>query len=210
MKNIKCNIWDNFFSQMKSPHYDIPDDFTLMLLKDNINVMNISSSFDFNSYKVSLFQNPINKKLNKEKNKTLNYLDDDSINNSTFPFIENLTNNSGAPIMDIYVNFTKGKVYLDWESDCKYLNETGLMKFTSKFFLSSYELITLFEEDDLFYNYIFMNPFNNYEKQTTKFLKDYKKSNVENKISPYVSVPSCEAKSVARSTAEAWRPASSE
>ena len=94
----RCNIWDNFFSQLKSPHYRIPDEFSLMLFKDSLNVMNFSASYKYNSYKLSLFQNPFN-----------------SVN-SDLKFLEEKTNmnNFNQTIADIYVNFTGGIINLDF------------------------------------------------------------------------------------------------
>lgn len=147
----KCNIWDNFFSQLKSPHYRIPDEFSLMLFKDSLNIMNISASYKYNSYKLSLFQNPFNVVKNDLK------------------FLEDKTNNNifNETIVDIYVNFTGGIVNLDFHDSCKYINATALSKFSSKFFLESYELLTLFEQEDVFYDYILMNPLNNHILDST-------------------------------------------
>ena len=147
----KCNIWDNFFSQLKSPHFKIPDEFSLMLFKENINIMNISSSTKYNSYKISIFQNPL-----------------DSLN-SDLKFLEDKMNNDffNQTIVDIYVNFTGGIINLDFHDYCKFINASALTKFSSKFFLASYELLTLFEQDDSFYDYILMNPLNNHISNST-------------------------------------------
>lgn len=152
-----CNIWDNFFTQIKSPHFRIPDEFSLMLFKENANIMNISASYKYNSYKLSLFQNPLNSA------------------NTDLKFLQNNMNENSynKTIVDIYVNFTGGIINLDFHDYCKYINATALSKFSSKFFLTSYELLTLFEQEELYYNYIFMNPLNNHILNSTiKSIRD--------------------------------------
>lgn len=195
----KCNIWDNFLSQLKSPHYRIPDEFTLMLVKEGVNVMNISSTYAYNSYKISLFQNPfpsINNQVknnfflqtavNNIKSTGLAYLEsfkNISTNTNTndnifYNYFQSSNSTANTTIMDIYVNFTQGMVYLDYPESCRFINVTALQKFSSKFFLESYEFITLFEADDLYFNYILMNPLRSKitkqiaEKTQSKFLQN--------------------------------------
>jgi len=122
-----------------------------MLFKNSLNIMNISASYKYNSYKVSLFQNPFN------DYNDLKFLEDTKKN----------YNNNNKTIVDIYVNFTGGIINLDFHDYCKFVNATTLSKFSSKLFLASYELLTLFQQEDLFYDYILMNPLNNHIVNST-------------------------------------------
>jgi len=107
--------------------------------------MNFSSSFKYNSYRISLYENPFNN--TKTNLKFLNGID-----------FQVKSQNS---IVDIFINFTSGIINLEYPEDCKYLNVTQLTKFSSKFFLVSYDFLTLFKQEETFFNYILMNPFNN-------------------------------------------------
>ncbi len=125
--------------------------------------MNISASYNYNIYKISLYQNTLNSSFIN----SLKYLEEQSLSNNN----KTQSNDLSSTIMDIYVNFTAGEVIFDYPNDCKYLNVTYLKMFSSKFFLTSYELLTLFQQDEKFYNYIFMNPLNNHKENDKKDVK---------------------------------------
>jgi hypothetical protein len=49
-----CNIWDNFYSQLKSPQFILYPEFKLQLFKLNREILQVNFSSTYNSIKVSL------------------------------------------------------------------------------------------------------------------------------------------------------------
>ena len=126
---VSCNIWDNMFSQLKSPHFVIPSETKVELFRDNNKMMELLLSDSRNILKVSLFD--------KDYAKLLTNVSD---------------------IVDIYVNFTNATVSFDFSNDCYYKNYTLLKSFTLKFFEESYDILTLFVNGNEFYEYYLTNP----------------------------------------------------
>jgi hypothetical protein len=146
---VNCNIWDNMFSQLKSPHFVIPSETKVELFRDNNKMMELLLSDSRNVLKVSLFD--------KDYTKLITNVSD---------------------IVDIYVNFTNATVSFDFSNDCYYKNFTILKSFTLKFFEESYDILTLFVNGNEFYEYYLTNPIkqniNKEETEIKKFLQEEK------------------------------------
>lgn len=126
---VKCNIWDNMFSQLKSPHFVIPSETKIELFKEDSKMMELLLSDSRNVLKVSL--------IDKDYTKLLTNVSD---------------------IVDIYLNFTNATVSFDFSNDCYYKIFSILNTFTLKFFEESYDILTLFVNGNEFYEYYLTNP----------------------------------------------------
>lgn len=131
-----CNIWDNMFSHLESPYYDLSEEFKIELKRDNKVKATIYSSYKYSLIKISL-------------------LDQDIFNSSLF------NNNSTAidyDILDIYIDFYKSRISLDFSDYCNYTNVTGLKFINPKFLTSSYDFLTYYREGSNYLEYLFTNP----------------------------------------------------
>jgi hypothetical protein len=128
---ITCNIWDNIFSQLNSPQLVLPSESKVELFNKENKMMEVLISSQRNILKVSLL----------DKN-----------------LVKNVTGQNSSDIVDIYVNFTNTFVSFDFEDSCRFKNISVLNKFQLKFFLASYDILTLFKNGEIFYEYVFTNP----------------------------------------------------
>lgn len=144
LKGILCNIWDNIYSNVNSPQYEIPEEFKMTLINDltqeTISELFVSSSL--NKVKLTL----IMQKQANEMNRFINFV----------------------------VNMSNGTMTVDSEDKCLYRNISGLNKFTVKFFLNSYDLFSYFKENETFYDYVITNPlsYNDSLKEIIKTVYD--------------------------------------
>ena len=143
-KRILCNIWDNIYSNVNSPQYEIPEEFKMTLINDltqeTISELFVSSSL--NKVKLTL----IMQKQANEMNRFINFV----------------------------VDMSNGTMTVDSEDKCLYRNISGLNKFTVKFFLNSYDLFSYFKENETFYDYVITNPlsYNDSLKEIIKTVYD--------------------------------------
>lgn len=147
---INSNLWDNIFSQIKSPQLVLPEESKVELFNNENKMMEVVLSTSMNAIKISL-------------------LDKHLIN--TFA---NFT--KAKDFLNIFVNFTSGTVDFDWEDNCSYLNVSLINKFRLKFFLASYDLLTFFNEAEQYYEYYFTNPLHSsaVKDHQLKFLENTK------------------------------------
>lgn len=144
LKGILCNIWDNIYSNVNSPQYEIPEEFKMTLINDltqeTISELFVSSSL--NKVKLTL----IMQKQANEMNRFINFV----------------------------VDMSNGTMTVDSEDKCLYRNISGLNKFTVKFFLNSYDLFSYFKENETFYDYVITNPlsYNDSLKEIIKTVYD--------------------------------------
>ena len=144
LKGILCNIWDNIYSNVNSPQYEIPEEFKMTLINDltqeTISELFVSSSL--NKVKLTL----ILQKQANEMNRFINFV----------------------------VDMSNGTMTVDSEDKCLYRNISGLNKFTVKFFLNSYDLFSYFKENETFYDYVITNPlsYNDSLKEIIKTVYD--------------------------------------
>ena len=144
LKGILCNIWDNIYSNLNSPQYEIPEEFKMTLINDltqeTISELFVSSSL--NKVKLTL----IMQKQANEMNRFINFV----------------------------VDMSNGTMTVDSEDKCLYRNISGLNKFTVKFFLNSYDLFSYFKENETFYDYVITNPlsYNDSLKEIIKTVYD--------------------------------------
>lgn len=144
LKGILCNIWDNIYSNVNSPQYEIPEEFKMTLVNDlteeTISELFVSSSL--NKVKLTL----IMEKQANEANRFINFV----------------------------VDMSNGTMTVDSEDKCLYRNILGLNKFTVKFFLNSYDLFSYFKENETFYDYVITNPlsYNDSLKEIIKTVYD--------------------------------------
>ena len=144
VKGILCNIWDNIYSNVNSPQYEIPEEFKMTLINDltqeTISELFVSSSL--NKVKLTL----IMQKQANEMNRFINFV----------------------------VDMSNGTMTVDSEDKCLYRNISGLNKFTVKFFLNSYDLFSYFKENETFYDYVITNPlsYNDSLKEIIKTVYD--------------------------------------
>ena len=144
LKGILCNIWDNIYSNVNSPQYEIPEEFKMTLINDltqeTISELFVSSSL--NKVKLTL----IMQKQANEMNRFINFV----------------------------VDMRNGTMTVDSEDKCLYRNISGLNKFTVKFFLNSYDLFSYFKENETFYDYVITNPlsYNDSLKEIIKTVYD--------------------------------------
>ena len=144
LKGILCNIWDNIYSNVNSPQYEIPEEFKMTLINDltqeTISELFVSSSL--NKVKPTL----IMQKQANEMNRFINFV----------------------------VDMSNGTMTVDSEDKCLYRNISGLNKFTVKFFLNSYDLFSYFKENETFYDYVITNPlsYNDSLKEIIKTVYD--------------------------------------
>ena len=144
VKGILCNIWDNIYSNLNSPQYEIPEEFKMTLINDltqeTISELFVSSSL--NKVKLTL----IMQKQANEMNRFINFV----------------------------VDMSNGTMTVDSEDKCLYRNISGLNKFTVKFFLNSYDLFSYFKENETFYDYVITNPlsYNDSLKEIIKTVYD--------------------------------------
>ena len=144
LKGILCNIWDNIYSNVNSPQYEIPEEFKMTLINDltqeTISELFVSSSL--NKVKLTL----IMQKQDNEMNSFINFV----------------------------VDMRNGTMTVDSEDKCLYRNISGLNKFTVKFFLNSYDLFSYFKENETFYDYVITNPlsYNDSLKEIIKTVYD--------------------------------------
>ena len=144
LKGILCNIWDNIYSNLNSPQYEIPEEFKMTLINDltqeTISELFVSSSL--NKVKLTL----ILQKQANEMNRFINFV----------------------------VDMSNGTMTVDSEDKCLYRNISGLNKFTVKFFLNSYDLFSYFKENETFYDYVITNPlsYNDSLKEIIKTVYD--------------------------------------
>ena len=139
-----CNIWDNIYSNLNSPQYSIPDDFKLTLTND-LTQKTMSELF------VSSYLDKIKLTLILEKN--TNELD---------------------RFLNLFIDMKKGIIALDTEEKCLYRNYTALSKFTVKFFLNSYDILSIFQPNGDYYDYVITNPlsYNDSLKELIKTVYD--------------------------------------
>jgi len=128
---ITCNIWDNIFSQLNSPQLFLPNESKIEIFNKNNKMMEVLISSEKNTLKVSLL----------DKN-----------------LVKNVTGLNSSDIVDIYINFTNTFISLDFQDSCTFKNISILNKFKLKFFLASYDILTLFKNGEIYYEYIFTNP----------------------------------------------------
>lgn len=144
LKGILCNIWDNIYSNVNSPQYEIPEEFKMTLINDltqeTIAELFVSSSL--NKVKLTL----VMQKQANEMNRFINFV----------------------------VDMSNGTMTVDSEDKCLYRNISGLNKFTVKFFLNSYDLFSYFKENETFYDYVITNPlsYNDSLKEIIKTVYD--------------------------------------
>lgn len=144
LKGILCNIWDNIYSNLNSPQYEIPEEFKMTLINDltqeTISELFVSSSL--NKVKLTL----IMQKQANEMNRFINFV----------------------------VDMSNGTMTVDSEDKCLYRNISGFNKFTVKFFLNSYDLFSYFKENETFYDYVITNPlsYNDSLKEIIKTVYD--------------------------------------
>ena len=144
LKGILCNIWDNIYSNVNSPQYEILEEFKMTLINDltqeTISELFVSSSL--NKVKLTL----IMQKQANEMNRFINFV----------------------------VDMSNGTMTVDSEDKCFYRNISGLNKFTVKFFLNSYDLFSYFKENETFYDYVITNPlsYNDSLKEIIKTVYD--------------------------------------
>ena len=143
-----CNVWDNIFSQLKSPQLILPSDSQVEMFNKENKMMDLKISSGRNILKVSL-------------------LDKD--------LVKNITGDNSSDIVDIYVNFNNSTISFDFVDTCRYKNISLLAKFQLKFFLASYDILTLFENGDKYYEYILTNPLEKKVKKLEKSEKSEKK-----------------------------------
>lgn len=143
-QEFMCNIWDNIYSNVNSPQYEIPEEFKMTLINDltqeTISELFVSSSL--NKVKLTL----IREQKTNELNRFINFL----------------------------VDMNNGTMTVDSEDKCLYRNISGLTKFTVKFFLNSYDLFSYFSENETFYDYVITNPlsYNDSLKEIIKTVYD--------------------------------------
>ena len=96
LKGILCNIWDNIYSNLNSPQYEIPEEFKMTLINDltqeTISELFVSSSL--NKVKLTL----IMQKQANEMNRFINFV----------------------------VDMSNGTMTVDSEDKCLYRNISGL------------------------------------------------------------------------------------
>jgi hypothetical protein len=138
---ITCNIWDNIFSQLNSPQLVLPSESKVELFNKENKMMEVLISSQRNILKVSLL----------DKN-----------------LVKNITGQNSSDIVDIYVNFTNSFVSFDFEDSCRFKNISVLNKFKLKFFLASYDILTLFKNGEIYYEYVFTNPLGKQNKNNGK------------------------------------------
>ena len=145
---VTSNLWDNLFSQLKSPQLVLPEESKVELFNKENKMMEVISSTSNNVIKISL--------LDKH-------------------FIQTFANFTNAKdFLNIYLNFTNGTVKFDWEDQCSYLNVSMISKFKLKFFLASYDLLTFFNDAEQYYEYYFTNPLHSIKTKNDqlKFLQN--------------------------------------
>lgn len=123
-----CNIWDNIYSNLNSPQYSIPDDFKLTLTND-LNQKTMSELF-------------VSSNLDKIK----------------LTLIMEQNSNELDRFLNILIDMKKGMIAVDGQEKCLYQNYTELSKFTVKFFLNSYDILTYFQPNGDYYDYVITNP----------------------------------------------------
>jgi hypothetical protein len=98
---IKCNLWDNIYSQLYSPHYTIPDETKLELFNNDIKIIEILTSKEYNLIKISM--------LDKNITQTNNSIVDIFINFSkglvTFDYVEKCVFKNVSDIKRVNVKF---------------------------------------------------------------------------------------------------------
>ena len=125
-----CNIWDNIFTNIKSPQYQIPEEFKINLINDATGgkMGEICVSCSLNKVKLTLI-------------------------------LEDKKNSSAEVITNILVDLAQNKLYLDDVDKCVYSNSSIMEGFTVKFFLNSYDILTYFSENEKHYDYVLTDPF---------------------------------------------------
>ena len=140
-----CNIWDNMYSQMKSPYIPIPYEFEIELYNDETTLNQMGSFYIINT--INAFKIILN---NYEKNKNIDL------------FI-NITYNKKKGILEFFNS-----------TDCFYFNSTLIKNFPIIFFLNSFDLLSYFQQTNNSYEYYVSNIFSqNKDKKIKPEDKDF-------------------------------------
>lgn len=142
-----CNFWDNIFSNLNGPQFDVPKEFSLQLTNIDTNnvIAELLFSVSFNSMRLSLF----------DKNVTKGFLPEFA--NITLP-----------KVTTMYTDFNKGIISFDFNSSCYWKNVSALKLLTSEFLIKSYDIFTFLETRDNDYHFVFTNPLSSKVSQITR------------------------------------------
>lgn len=143
-----CNIWDNLYSNLKSPMSEIPEEFKLSLYNGNIK----SNKTLFSDIWISSIQNKI--KISLYDSAKLTYNLDEMFNLIT-------NNTRGEPLNNIFLNLVidlnknNSQVYINNGIICNNIETKFLNNLQLKLFMKSYNFITFLDTtyNSEFYDY---------------------------------------------------------
>lgn len=154
---VKCNFWDNIYSNLQNPNVDIPEEFKLELFNINNNLKKsaeILASSSLNKLKITIYESF---KL-KTDNVVANLFKQTS--NSAKPRkLEESPDNK--ELLNVVINFSRdnGSIVISSPNKvCQIQKLPNLDSLSVKFILELYNIFTYFKENENTKEYIFTNP----------------------------------------------------
>lgn len=123
---ITCNIWDNIFTNLNSPHYTLKEEIKLNFYNDEKLFMRTIASVKLNMIRISL--------------------DDEEVRNLIAP-------QSG--IIDFVIDFNNSTLSIDFLDNCSYKNISAIKALTTKFALEAYDLLFYYQSLGNYHTYTY-------------------------------------------------------